>query len=549
MWCLGCCPCWKGSEKPELEDSGLLTSPQWQSGGDVNKTQYYTVHKISSFGRTGSGEDVSDTSREQGDQGIQSPAEFWTAKIQRAQPDVTDDDYCGNSVETTVSPRPLWKPQLPQGRWRRALHPFRSRKERNKSREHTEAADLGPPSITVSSPDLLGDGTQDKGISPHPGPLLRHAGTMTNVSSFTELRHQVTWRKSQSMQDINTAIQSPSKEDGSCVDTPIKETNTAQVALTYGLDTSLYTPSNSESAPMSRSNEALNAWLSPNTMGKADWLQEAACGTIHFTATYIQKNKKLLVCVNKVEHLPPKGEDYTYSVVVKLSVLPLNKPVRMSRIHKNNLNPEIEEDFEFTVKQPVGKVLRLSVHDADHQGKYDAIGHSLFYLEDVMAGRPRRYAMRLYKQSQPDVDPGNIRVSLSYKRETMILTVLVMEACNLLLSTGADKTNRLTDKYNTYVKVVYVSCGQKMKSRRSAVVSNNRNPNYRETFTFKLSLNFLHDCFIIVSVMMKGLLKKDVPIGRLVLGPFQYTEGQEKTPWGRAILLQEEVTHWFRMHL
>lgn len=70
-------------------------------------------------------------------------------------PDVTDDDYCGNSVETTVSPRPLWKPQLPQGRWRRALHPFRSRKERNKSREHTEAADLGPPSITVSSPDLV----------------------------------------------------------------------------------------------------------------------------------------------------------------------------------------------------------------------------------------------------------------------------------------------------------------------------------------------------------------------------------------------------------
>lgn len=88
-----------------------------------------------------------------------------------------------------------------------------------------------------------------------------------------------------------------------------------------------------------------------------------------------------------------------------------------------------------------------------------------------------------------------------------------------------------------------------MKSRSSNVVSNNRNPTYNETFTFKLSLNFLHDSFIVVSVMMKGLLRKDVPIGRLVLGPFQYTEGQEITPWGRALLLQEEVTHWFRMHL
>jgi hypothetical protein len=70
-------------------------------------------------------------------------------------PDVTDDDYCGNFTDTTISPRPPWKPQLAQGRWRRALHPFRPRKERIKSREHTEAAGLSPPSITVSSPDLV----------------------------------------------------------------------------------------------------------------------------------------------------------------------------------------------------------------------------------------------------------------------------------------------------------------------------------------------------------------------------------------------------------
>jgi hypothetical protein len=41
---------------------------------------------VGSFGRAGSGEDVSDTGREQGDGDIQSPAEFWTAKIQRVQP-------------------------------------------------------------------------------------------------------------------------------------------------------------------------------------------------------------------------------------------------------------------------------------------------------------------------------------------------------------------------------------------------------------------------------------------------------------------------------
>ena len=109
---------------------------------------------------------------------------------------------------------------------------------------------------------------------------------------------------------------------------------------------------------------------------------------------------RLFIHVNKVEALPPKGEHYTYSVLVKLVVLPVEKPVHFSKIFKNDLNPVIEEDFELHVKDPVGKVLRLSVCDADHQGKYDAVGHALFYLEDVIAGRSRRYAMKLYKQSQ-----------------------------------------------------------------------------------------------------------------------------------------------------
>jgi hypothetical protein len=351
------------------------------------------------------------------------------------------------------------------------------------------------------------------------------------------------------MQDINTALTSTYNRDGHYVNTSIKESDATQIARTYGLDTSLYTPYNNECGPMSRSYEALNAWRSLDTTGKADWLQEVPCGTVHFTAAYFQRNRKLLVHINKVENLPPKGEHYTYSVVCKLIILPSDKPLRVSRIYKNDLNPEIEEDFEFAIKHPHGKVLRLSLYDADHQGKYDAIGHALFYLEDVLSGHSRKYAMRLYKQSQPDVDPGNIRVSLSYKREMMIMKVLVLEACNLLLSTNTAKSNRLTDKYNTYVKVVYFSCGQKVKSKKSAVVPNNRNPTYNETFTFKLSPNFLHDSFIVVSIMMKGLLRKDQPIGRLVLGPFQYTEDQERTPWGRALHSEEEVTHWFRMYL
>jgi Ca2+-dependent lipid-binding protein len=128
-----------------------------------------------------------------------------------------------------------------------------------------------------------------------------------------------------------------------------------------------------------------------------------------------------------VEHLPPKGEHDSYSVVVKLIILPLDKQLHLSKIYKNNLNPEIEEDFEFTIKHPLGKVLRLSLYDANHQGKYDAIGHALFYLEDVAAGRPRKYAMRLYKQSQVSNCPlsGNLKNNSHNKHSITKLSSLI----------------------------------------------------------------------------------------------------------------------------
>ena len=99
------------------------------------------------------------------------------------------------------------------------------------------------------------------------------------------------------------------------------------------------------------------------------------------------------------------------------------------------------------------------------------------------------------------------------------------------------------------MKIVYLFAGQKSKSKKTSVVANSRNPTYNQTFSFKLSTNFLHDSMIVVSVMMKGFLKKDVAIGRVILGPFYYEEGHAKTPWGRALVGLEEVDHWYRMYL
>jgi len=57
-----------------------------QNGGFTQFLLFSPRFVFGSFGRAGSGEDVSDAGREQGEGDIQSPAEYWTSKIQTVQP-------------------------------------------------------------------------------------------------------------------------------------------------------------------------------------------------------------------------------------------------------------------------------------------------------------------------------------------------------------------------------------------------------------------------------------------------------------------------------
>jgi hypothetical protein len=53
------------------------------------RVQSYTIF-LGSFGRTGSGEDVSDTSRDHRNEDLQCPAEYRTAKVHKSEPGMRD---------------------------------------------------------------------------------------------------------------------------------------------------------------------------------------------------------------------------------------------------------------------------------------------------------------------------------------------------------------------------------------------------------------------------------------------------------------------------
>ena len=102
-----------------------------------------------------------------------------------------------------------------------------------------------------------------------------------------------------------------------------------------------------------------------------------------------------------MENLTKKGRDRnSYFSIIKLSILPSEKYIKCSKILNNCSNPEVKQDFSFTVKELSGKILRFSVFDASIQRQNEAIGHGLFTLEDVNFDQPKKYRIKLYKSSQ-----------------------------------------------------------------------------------------------------------------------------------------------------
>nr|CAD7406519.1 unnamed protein product [Timema cristinae] len=296
---------------------------------------------------------------------------------------------------------------------------------------------------------------------------------------------------------------------------------------------------------------------------------------------------RLFVHVKQLEGLPVEGE-----VLLKLTVLPLGKVIKTARAEP----PRVNEHLHLTVTEPARKVLRLSVYPARSQGKYGAIGHALLGLEEVLARKSEDFSMKLYRNAEPDINPGSIQLSLEYDMKHQRLTLRVKKASNLMirhllkshkhtefvsvvvlanvlelndlacklqaenmdilkamhlveatLAGLQEKHNK--NKFNTYVKAALFKEDQKLRSKKSSVVGNERDPCYDQEFLFKIPQKHLADSSVVVSIMLKELLRKDIAIGRVILGPYMYAEGHTLTPWGQVMEKSQCVEHWFRLYL
>ncbi|XP_050431254.1 uncharacterized protein LOC126839873 [Adelges cooleyi] len=495
---------------------GLLNSAANNVAGS---TECYTVQKISSFGRAISHDE--DGLSMSG--GVTSDGEEDDPQ-QKSQPTVKKKGKWGKAIKKTKDPKTPDSFQTLAGVSMMMLQPITA-----------GVSSTSTPDLSITSPKKDFVKKEDKMDYLSPASCKETAG----------------WLKSQSMQDMTT---STTDSDSFAVSSISADDTTTPAVRSHrfgSVATSMMNVTSKLTSMRSKSSEAVaaNNWktatenvppVDPNAH------QEQAYGNVNFKITYDQHTKKLFVRVDNLDGLAPKGKDKRpYKTTLKLTLLPQEKISKTSKTISAAMSPVVNEDFFLSTKSISNKVLRISVFDHEHQGKYDAVGHALYFLDDLTLSDDGAQTVKLYKNSWPDLNNSSLRITLTYKKERETLHVVVHEASNLILP---------HEKSRTFVKIVHFNKGKRLKEYQSPSVPNTRmdpDATYEFAADIRMDMNMATNGYLVIGLKEKGFLKRNESnLGRVIFGPFLYTErGYDLSPWGKAILTREGVSDTFRLYL
>ncbi|CAI9735089.1 synaptotagmin-15-like isoform X1 [Octopus vulgaris] len=270
-------------------------------------------------------------------------------------------------------------------------------------------------------------------------------------------------------------------------------------------------------------------------------------GRLWFTVEYERETEKLLVTLIKAKNLPSRTMSSSNGCdpFVRIYLMPDERRYLQSKLRKKTCNPKFEESYIFQVshKSFDDRILKFTMFDVDRHRRHNVIGHALFPLKEYDCENNER--MVIWRDLEKEVsestsDKGEIFIALSYNSHLERLTTAIFEARDLKKTDG--NTNVGMD---SYVKVCLLIQNKIVKSKKTAIVKRTIDPNFSESFTFKLSSSSLDTASISVSTMQHFTGAKDKMIGRVVLGSFMFARGRELEHWNEMLSSQrDQISYW-----
>lgn len=184
---------------------------------------------------------------------------------------------------------------------------------------------------------------------------------------------------------------------------------------------------------------------------------------------------------------------------VKLKLSDDKTPAKKTQVKHKNLNPEWNEEFNLTVRDPETQTLELHVYDWEQVGKHEKMGMNSVPLKDLTPDEPKEFTLDLLKIADPN-DPvneksrGQIVIELTYKafNEEQLksdFTDEVQQAPEGTPAGGGVLVVRLHEgqdlegKHHTnpYVRIIF-----KGEERKTKTIKKNRDPRWDQEFQFVL---------------------------------------------------------------
>ncbi|PIN08527.1 hypothetical protein CDL12_18900 [Handroanthus impetiginosus] len=92
---------------------------------------------------------------------------------------------------------------------------------------------------------------------------------------------------------------------------------------------------------------------------------------------------------------------------VKLRLTGEKLPAKKTTVKKKTLNPEWNEDFKLSVKDPQSQMLHINVYDWDKVGSHDRLGTQVFPLKLLTPNEPKEVTLNLLKDTSITDIPHN----------------------------------------------------------------------------------------------------------------------------------------------
>nr|KAI8767093.1 synaptotagmin-9-like [Biomphalaria glabrata] len=273
-------------------------------------------------------------------------------------------------------------------------------------------------------------------------------------------------------------------------------------------------------------------------------LPETKDGRLWFSMVYDATVEQLHVTLIKVKDLPGRSNSsLPRDPFVKIYLLPDERTCRVSKVKKKTLSPVFNETHTFLVgpEEIKKRVLRFSVYDVDRRRVRHSLGHVMINLKGLDLTKGDVMWSDLEPMAQATSSLGELQFSLVYIPANEKIKIGIHRAKNL---------NQMEDYPDTgaYVKVQLYYGHKCHRVKRTIPRPGGTEIMFNESLSFTVNGKQMDSCNMVVSIMLtsaKAFGSNDVEYGRIAIGAFMYSRGEELVHWQEMISQPKIIsTRW-----